>query len=93
MKPHRATLILVFGILSVVGVCMPLGIFAWIMGNADLKEMAAGQMDPSGRDTTNIGRILGIIGTVLLVLGIIFGVIMMIVAFGAAAVSSTQGSH
>jgi hypothetical protein len=92
MKPHRATLILVFGILSLV-VCAPLGIFAWIMGNADLKEMAAGQMDPSGRETTNIGKILGIIGTVLLVLGIIFGVIMMIVAFGAAAVSSTQGSH
>ncbi|OHE77902.1 MAG: hypothetical protein A2107_05480 [Verrucomicrobia bacterium GWF2_62_7] len=69
MKPHRATLILVLGILSLV-LCAPLGIAAWIMGNADLKEMDAGTMDPVGRSNTSAGRICGIIGTVLLIIGV-----------------------
>jgi len=68
MKPHRGTLILVFGILSLV-LCAPLGIAAWIMGNGDLKQMDAGTMDPTGRSVTNAGRICGIIGTILLELG------------------------
>lgn len=74
MKPHRATLILVLGILSIV-CCGPLGIAAWIMGNTDLKEMAAGTMDPAGRDMTNAGKICGIIGTVLAILGAIVGAV------------------
>ncbi len=71
MKPHRATLILVLGILGLVTSCFPLGIAAWIMGNKDLKEMDAGTMDPSGRSNTNAGRICGMIATILLILGIV----------------------
>ena len=82
MKPHRGTLVLVLGILSLV-VCAPLGIAAWIMGNNDLKEIAAGTMDPSGQQTTNIGKILGMIGTILLALGLIAFVAAM--ALGGAA--------
>ena len=37
------------------------------MGNDDLREMDFGRMDPSGRDLTNAGRILGIIATVILI--------------------------
>jgi hypothetical protein len=77
MKPHRATLVLVLGILGLI-VCGLLGIVAWVMGNGDLKEMDAGTMDPSGRSTTNAGRICGIIATILMiiavvVLGLLFG--------------------
>jgi hypothetical protein len=64
MKPHRGTLILVFGILGIVS-CLPLGIAAWIMGGKDLKEMDAGTMDPSGRGNTSAGRVCGMIGTLL----------------------------
>jgi len=71
MKPHRGTLILVLGILSLV-CCGLLGIAAWLMGNTDLKEMAAGTMDPTGQGMTNAGKICGIIGTVLTILGAIF---------------------
>lgn len=85
MKPHRATLVLVLGILSLL-ICQPLGIVAWIMGNTDLKQMAAGTMDPSGKDTTNIGRILGIIASALLILGIGIAVVVAVVGIGAAAV-------
>lgn len=79
MKPHRATLVLVLGILSLV-FCAPLGIAAWIMGNADLKEMDAGRMDPGGRGNTNAGRICGIIGTVFMILAAVVFVIVVSLA-------------
>jgi hypothetical protein len=69
--PHRGTLILVFGILGLV-VCAIFAPVAWIMGNTDMKEIRAGRMDPEGESMTNIGRILGIIGTIWLVV-VIFG--------------------
>lgn len=68
LQPHRGSLILVFGILSLV-MCAPLGPVAWYLGTQDLKAMNAGTMDPLGRDTTQAGRICGIIGTVFLILG------------------------
>ncbi len=77
MKPHRGTLILVLGILSLV-LCAPLGIAAWVMGNGDLKEIDAGTMDPSGRSTTNAGRICGMIGTILLVLSVLIGIAVIL---------------
>jgi hypothetical protein len=88
MKPHRGTMILVLGILSIV-CCGPLGIAAWLMGSSDLKAMAAGEMDPSGQSHTNIGKILGIIGTAFLVLGIIWMVFMG----GLGAMSAARGGN
>jgi predicted Zn finger-like uncharacterized protein len=65
-EPHRATLVLVLGIISlVVGfVGFFTGLAAWIMGSADLKKMDAGEMDPSGKGTTQAGKVCGIIGTI-----------------------------
>lgn len=91
MKPHRATLILVFGVLSLI-MCAPLGIAAWIMGNADLKEMAAGVMDPSGKDMTNIGRILGMIASILMILGVI-AFLLLAVLGGLGAVLGGGSGH
>ena len=64
MRPHRGSIVLVYGILGLV-VCQLLGIAAWRMGNDDLREMDFGRMDPSGRDLTKAGRILGIIATAI----------------------------
>ena len=66
--PHRGALILTFGILG-IACCFPFGIAAWIMGNSDLAQIEAGMMDPSGKGTTNAGRICGIIGTILAIIG------------------------
>lgn len=69
--PHRGGLILALGILALVVlpcttiVCGPM---AWTMGNADLAQMRAGTMDPSGEGMTQAGRILGIVSTALMVL-------------------------
>jgi hypothetical protein len=66
-EPHRGSLILTLGILSLV-ICGWIGPFAWILGQRDLQRMRTGEMDPEGEGTTNAGRICGIIGTVLGVL-------------------------
>lgn len=66
-RPHQGNVILVLGILSLV-LCQLLGPIAWIMGQNDLREIDRGVMDPSGRSATQAGMILGIIGTVLMVL-------------------------
>ena len=80
MRQHRGVQILVFGILSLV-VCQIFGIAAWIMANADLQEMAAGRMDPAGRDMTQAGRICGIVGTALLIIPLV-----VMIFFGLAMV-------
>jgi predicted Zn finger-like uncharacterized protein len=75
-EPHRGTLILVLGILSIVLatmwflsiVSLPMGIAAWIMGRRDLKKIDAKAMDPEGRGTTQAGYICSIVGTILSVL-------------------------
>jgi hypothetical protein len=81
-QPHRGTLILVLGILGLV-VCAPLAIAAWVMVSGDLKQMEAGTMDPTGRGSTQAGKICGISGTVLLIISLI--VVGIIFAFVLAA--------
>jgi hypothetical protein len=54
------------------------------MGNTDLAEIRAGRMDPEGESTTNIGRILGIIGTVWVI-------IVVIGACGCGLISALSG--
>ena len=73
-RPHRGAAILTLGILSLVVLlpCAPLGIFAWVMGSNDLSEMRRGQMDRSGEGLTQAGRILGIVSSVVMLLGCAF---------------------
>lgn len=68
-KPHRAGTILTLGIIGLF-ICGPLCLAAWVMGDNDIREMDAGKMDNSGRSTTGTGRFLGIIGTLLWIVGI-----------------------
>jgi hypothetical protein len=76
LKPHRATLVLGLGIVGLL-CCGPLGIVAYIFGKNDLAEMDAGVMDPSGRGTTNVGRILGIVSIVFLVIQVVYIVVAL----------------
>lgn len=78
LKPHRGTLILVLGILSIV-CCFICGIIAWVMANKDLKEMAAGTMDPTGRGTTQAGKICGIISVILAI--VVFVISLLFLGF------------
>jgi hypothetical protein len=73
--PHRGPLILV---LALMGLCITCPIFpfmTWVMGSNDLREMQSGRMDPTGRDLTRAGMIIGMVLSILWILGflIIFG--------------------
>jgi len=89
MRPHRGVLILVLGILGLLMCGIFTGIPAWVMGSSDLKDMAAGTMDPSGRGTTQAGKILGMIATILGALGLVIFIIVFITG-GLAAVLHRQ---
>ena len=88
MAPHRGVLILVLGILSFVGCGIFTAIPAVIMGGGDLKKMDAGQMDPEGRQLTNVGRILGIIGVIFFVIGLLFAILVIVGGLGTAAMEA-----
>jgi len=78
MKPHRGAVILAFGILGLV-TCQLFGIAAWVMADNDLKEMRRGYMDPSGRDLTNTGRILGMVATALMAIPVVLLILFLVV--------------
>ena len=65
--------------LGIVGLlcCGPLGIVAYLFGKNDIAEMDAGTMDPSGRGTTNVGKILGIVAMVFLVIQVLYLVVAL----------------
>ncbi len=86
MNPDRSAIVLVFGVLSLI-ICAPLGIAAWVMGAGDLREMDAGIRVADGRSTTKAGMICGIIGTVLFILQVLFG-LLFFVFFGVVGMAS-----
>ncbi len=91
LRPHRAVLVLVLGIISLVTSCFPLGIVAWVLGHSDIRDMDAGLMDPEGRGMTLAGKILGIVSVALWVVSFVVTIlIMVIIGIGAAAGAAAQ---
>jgi len=83
-EDSQATTVLVLGILSLV-VCQILGPIAWVMGNNELAGIDAGRRPPQNRGTAQAGRILGIISTVLMIIGVVFLFIFLIIGLVASA--------
>ena len=77
MKPHRGSVILAFGILGLL-VCQLFGLAAWVMADNDLAEMRRGYMDPSGRDLTKTGRILGMVSTAVLAISLLLMILIFV---------------
>lgn len=82
----QAMLVLILGIVGLV-VCGIAAPFAWVIGNRVIAEIDASNGQVGGRSTANAGRICGIIGTVLLGLGLLFAVIVVIVALAGVSTS------
>jgi uncharacterized membrane protein YjgN (DUF898 family) len=76
-EQSQATTVLVLGILGIV-ICGILAPFAWSMANKELQAIDAGRRAPENRSTANAGRILGIIGTVLLGIGLILILLLVV---------------
>ena len=68
----NATLVLVLGIVGVVCCCYPLGPVAWYLGKQELQGIAEGRIPAANEGTAKAGMILGMIGTALLVLSILW---------------------
>ncbi|HLE94783.1 MAG TPA: DUF4190 domain-containing protein [Acidimicrobiia bacterium] len=80
-EASQATTALVLGILGIV-LCPVLGPFAWSMGNKEMQAIDAGRRPPENRGTANAAKILGIVGTVLVVIAI--ALILLVVVFSVS---------
>jgi GYF domain 2 len=76
---HRGALILILGLMGLFIQCPLFPFMSWVMGSNDLREMEAGRMDPAGRDLTRAGMIIGMILSILWILGFlaIFGLMLI----------------
>lgn len=79
-EASQATTALVLGILGIV-ICGILAPFAWSIGAKELAAIDSGLRPPENRGTANAGRILGIIGTVLLGIGLFVAVLLLVGVF------------
>ena len=79
--------VLILGILSLV-CCGPLGIVAWLQGNTALREIDAQPGRYGNRQLVQIGRILGIVGGVLFLLGVLW--VVFLGGFALLTSSSTS---
>jgi hypothetical protein len=79
-----STTVLVLGILSWM-LCPCFGVFAWAMGNAALTQLDdRGIYDGSDRTSVQIGRVLGIVSTILLLAPLALGTFALAVAWLAS---------
>ena len=88
LEPHRGTLILVLGILSLVLCSFFTGIPAWIMGKGDLAKIKDGMMDPEGEGPTKAGMICGIISCIIGAVTLAIVLLLIFVGGGLAALNS-----
>ena len=90
--PHpRATTVLVLGILGLV-CCGVLAPVAWVMGRSAEREVAAAPGRYSESGTLKVGKILGIVGTVWIVVCTLF-VAVVFVFGGALGLAETSSSE
>ncbi len=67
-KADQGGLVLAMGILAWIGVCPIFGIIAWVIGAQALADINAGQADPSGRSTVQVGYYLGMVNVLICLL-------------------------
>lgn len=75
-------LVLVLGIVGLV-LCQLTAPIASVMGRSELRAIAEGRRPPENQGLASAGRLLGIIGTVLLTVGVL--AILVVVTFGLAS--------
>lgn len=83
----NAILALVLGIVSFLGCGLITAIPAWIIGKKEVAEINEGRSPAAGRTMAQIGMILGIVATVLSVIGFI----VWLVALGGLAMLGAAG--
>jgi TRAP-type C4-dicarboxylate transport system permease small subunit len=89
----QAVTALVLGILGVV-VCGVIAPFAWNIGNQAVREIDASGGAWGGRTEANAGRILGIVGTALLAVGVLATIVFLVffVSIGTMSFSTIHSA-
>jgi hypothetical protein len=88
-----ATTSMVLGLIGLVGILVCGGLtlvispFAWVIGGRALREIDANPAAYSGREMASAGRIMGIVGTGLLALGVLAGLAVLALIVGVATTS------
>jgi K+ transporter len=78
----QGTTVLVLGIVGIFfGIAAP---FAWYLGNKAQKEIRASGQSYSNEQNINIGRILGMVFTIIYILTIVVSIIFVIIVTTAA---------
>lgn len=82
---REAVTALVLGILGIVccGLVAPV---AWYLGQNELRAIREGRASAAGEGMAMAGRILGMVGTALLILGLVVGLLWALFFGGMAAV-------
>lgn len=87
----NGVLVLVFGVLG-IATCLPLSIIAWLMGHSELQKMRLGLISYEEEGLVRVGKILGIIGTILMfiIAFFIFAIIMISLQFGTEYINDLR---
>jgi hypothetical protein len=96
VRPNHpsATTALVLGLIGLAGIMFCGGLtlvlspFAWRIGATAVREIDASPGAYGGRDQANAGKIMGIIGTALLALGIVLLLVLIVFVTGTAVSTS-----
>jgi hypothetical protein len=78
------------GILFCGGLTLVLSPVAWVVGRKAVREIDATPGRYTGRDKAQAGKIMGIIGTVLLALGVLAIIAVVLLAFAVSPGSDSQ---
>jgi hypothetical protein len=76
--PHRGALILILGIMGIITTCPIPSLMAWVMGTHDFEEMQVGRMDAGGLGLTQAGRILGMVFSILYIVGVVCAMLFLV---------------
>jgi uncharacterized membrane protein YjgN (DUF898 family) len=81
-------------VLSILGIvcCGLLAPISWYLANQELQAIREGRSPVAGEGLVKVASILGIVGTVLLVLGFIIGLIWLFLLGGMAVLSGMSGA-
>lgn len=80
----QATLVLILGILSIV-ICSLIGPFAWAIGKRAVREIDASGGTLGGRTQAQVGYIMGMIVTILMIIGVVAVGVILVIALASSS--------
>jgi cytochrome c biogenesis protein CcdA len=87
---NRALTALVVGLVSVMTCCgLPLAPVAWYLGNQELRAIAEGRSPAAGNGMAMAAKILGMVGTLMMAMFVVWGVFLG----GFVVLQAWIGSH